>query len=526
MGCMPMIRRRAVLATAAAGLLPIRLRAGTVAHRLTILHVNDIHSRHDPVDDRALTCDAGKPGPACFGGTARLAGVLAGWQAESEAANRTVLRLDAGDQFQGSLFYTAWKGDVEVRVANAMGTEAMAVGNHEFDDGPANLARFIRAARFPVLSANLDTSREPALDGLVKPFVVIDKAGLKIAVVGLTTPETLIGSSPGPNISFGDPMPTLIGAAKQARAAGAAFVVALSHLGVAADRDMAAALPAGLVDVIVGGHSHTLLSDAEPGALGPAHAAINGTVVVQAACYARYAGRIDLDIGDDSRVLSVAGDVRHVALDAPEHPEVAKIVAEYAQKLDGVRRQVVGHTPAPVGNDGCRTGECALGDVVADALLASVKGADVAIMNAGGIRIGLPGGPVTRGDVMGAFPFGNMVASLSLKGSDLRAALTYGLSRAGRGAFPQIAGARIRWSPLNPGAADISIAGVPLDDTKTYRIVTNDFLRRGGDGYAMLKSAAIDPYDNGPPLDAVIASALSGRDPLLGRTDGRIAPTL
>ena len=523
----PILSRRAVLAGTAATLLPIRVRAGEVAHRLTILHVNDIHSRHDPVDDRALTCAFDAAHRNCLGGTARLAGSLALARRAAEAAGRTVLLLDAGDQFQGSLFYTAWKGDVELAVAHAQGTEAMAVGNHEFDDGPANLARFVRAARFPVLSANLDASREPALAGLVKPWTIIDKAGLRIGVVGLTTPETLVGSSPGPNIAIGDPAAALIGAAAAARAAGAMVVVALSHLGVDVDRALAASIPAGTVAAVVGGHSHTLLSDSEPGAAGPAHAVVNGAAVAQAACYARYGGRLDLDLDADGRVVAFDGDVRHIGPETPEDADVARIVASYGAKLDGVRNQVVGHAPAPLGNTGCRVAECPLGDFVADAMLRSTEGADVAILNGGGMRIGLPGGAITRGDVLAAFPFGNMVATLRLRGGDLGAAVAYGLSRSGRGAFPQVAGMRVRWSP---GSLDISVrdqdgAFRPLDPDRIYTVVTIDFLRRGGDGYALLKTAAIDPYDNGPPLDEVVAKALTGDDPLQGRTDGRIAAT-
>ncbi len=521
------LSRRTVLAGTAAALLPIRVRAGEVAHRLTILHVNDVHSRHDPVDDRALTCALDAAHPGCLGGTARLAGSLALARKAAEAAGRTVLLLDAGDQFQGSLFYTTWKGDVELAVAHAQGTEAMAVGNHEFDDGPLNIARFVRAARFPVLSANLDASREPALAGLVKPWVVLDRAGLKVGVVGLTTPETLVGSSPGPNVAIGDPEPALIAAAAAARAAGAVVVIALSHLGAEVDRALAASIPPSAVDAFVGGHSHTLLSDAEPGATGPAHAIINGAAVVQAACYARYGGRLDLDLDADGRVVAFGGDVRHIGPDTPQDAEVAAIVASYAAKLDGVRNQVVGHAPAPIGNAGCRTGECPLGDFVADAMLRSTEGADVAILNGSGMRIGLPGGAITRGDVLAAFPFGNMVATLKLRGGDLDAAVAYGLSRLGRGAFPQVAGMRVRWSPSSLDIAVRDRAGVfqPLDPDRVYTVVTIDFLRRGGDGYALLTTAAIDPYDNGPPLDEVVANALTGDDPLQGRTDGRIVAT-
>ncbi len=311
------LTRRALLA--GLSILPMtRLRAGTVAHRLTLIHMNDFHSRHEPVDARALAC-ADPPGADCLGGAAHLATAIARSRAAAEAAGRTVLFLDAGDQFQGSLFYTAWHGDAELAVMHALGTEAMTVGNHEFDNGPKNLARFVRAARFPVLSANIDAGGDPDLAGLLKPWIMLHKDGLAIGVVGLTTLETPVGSSPGPTVRFSEPRAALERSAAEARAAGAAFVIALSHLGVDQDRELAGQVPG--VDVIVGGHSHTLLSDTEPGAAGPAHQAIEGpkggSLVVQAACFGRYLGRLDLEVAADGSLLAFGGDCTHVGIDLP-----------------------------------------------------------------------------------------------------------------------------------------------------------------------------------------------------------------
>ncbi len=518
------IRRRTVLGLASA--LPmLRVARADVAHRLTILHMNDFHSRHEPVDAAALACEPGKP--TCLGGAAHLATALARARRSAEADGRAVLLLDAGDQFQGSLFYTAWHGEVELAVMHALGTEAMAVGNHEFDNGPGTLARFVRAAGFPVLSANVDASADPDLAGLLLPWTLLRKDGLAIGVVGLTTRETPVGSSPGPHVRFADPGPALAAAAAGARAAGARFVVALSHLGVDEDRVLAEQV-AG-VDVFVGGHSHTLLSDSEPGAAGPAHQRVAGrALVAQAACFGRYVGRLDLDLAADGTLVAWGGDCRHVGLDLPPDPKVAAIVASYAGRLDGVRRQLAGRTAAALPNTGCRTGECAFGDFVADAMLASAHGAEVALMNAGGLRTGLPGGMVTLGDVMGALPFGNTVATLTLTGADLRAALANGFSRVGKGAFPQVAGMRIGWRPgadpvlsVETRQADGSFA--PLEPSRRYLVVTNDFLRRGGDGYAVLRTAAIDPYDAGPPLDQTVATALAAASPVSPHTDGRIS---
>ena len=509
------LSRRLVLG--ALGTLPLtRLAAGQAAHRLTILHMNDFHSRHEPVDARALMCAPGRP--ACYGGAAHLATAIAQQRAAAEADGRQVLLLDAGDQFQGSLFFTAWKGEVELAVMHALGTAAMAVGNHEFDQGPATLARFAAAARFPVLSANTDAAADPALAGALRPHVMLERAGLRIGITGATPTETAISSSPGPHVRFTEPAAALAASAAALRAQGARLVIALSHLGVAADLAMAGHLPG--IDVFVGGHSHTLLSNSEQGAAGPAHQAIAGpagrAIVVQAGAHGRYLGRLDLDLAADGTLLAHGGDCRHVGLDLPPDPTVAAIVAHYATQLDGVRRRLVGRTEEALANATCRIGECALGSFIADAMLAAVQGAEVALMNAGGIRTGLPGGALTLGDVMTMLPFGNAVASLELTGADLAAAIASGLARMGGGAFPQVAGLRITWNPLAaPEARLVALelatpsGYVPIDPARRYRVVTNNFLRTGGDGYAVLRDRAIAPYDSGPGLDETVAAAIA-----------------
>jgi len=513
----------------ALGTLPLtRLAHGQAAHRITILHMNDFHARHEPVDGRALSCQPDKAG--CFGGSPHLATAIATERRAAEGDGRAVLLVDAGDQFQGSLFFTAWKGEVELEVMHAIGTEAMALGNHEFDQGPGTLARFVRGARFPVLSANVEAEDDPDLRGLIRRHVMVEKGGLRIGLVAATTQQTATTSSPGPKVRFADPEPALASAAAAARAEGARLVLALSHLGVEVDRDFAGRVPG--IDVFVGGHSHTLLSNTEPGALGPAHQAFRGpagtAVVLQAAAYGRYLGRLDLDIAADGTVLAYGGDCRHIAPTLPPDPAVGAIVARYAAQLDMVRKRRVGEAPAAIPNATCRVGECALGSFIADAMLATVQGAEIALMNAGGIRTGLPAGELTLGDVLTMLPFGNAVATLRLTGADVQAAIANGLARMGAGAFPQVAGLRITWNPAAAPEArllalEVATAGgyAPIDPARTYLVVTNNFLRTGGDGYAMLRDRAIDPYDSGPGLDETVADAIANHPTFAPRAEGR-----
>jgi 5'-nucleotidase len=524
-----MLSRRSLLAASAALALPALRRAeAQPAGRVALLHVNDFHSRHEPIAGNGAVCDPAR-GP-CFGGSARLVGAIQAARSAALAEGRAPLAVDAGDQFMGSLYYTTHRGLAEAAIQRAWGCEAMAPGNHEFNHGPQNLARFAGAVPFPLLSANIDAAAEPALAGRIAPMALFERGGARLALIGLTTTDTAFISSPGPNLRFRDPAESLDRAIFAARQAGPATIIVLSHLGFGPDRRLAAEVPG--VDVIVGGHSHTLLADL-PGAAGPHPVMADGrdrpVRIVQAGALGRFAGRLDLDIAADGRLTRHGGAMRELGADAPEDAEAARIVAEFGRPIGELRRRPIAQSAAELDN-ACRDRECALGNLIAEAMLAAVPGAEIALQNGGGIRAGLPGGTVTYGDVLTILPFGNTLATLRLRGADVRAALENGLSQPGAGRFPQVAGLRFVWDPAAPVGARLGSVEVrregrweALDPGRAYLMVTNNFLRNGGDAYAVLRDNAIEPYDTGPLLEEVVADFIAPRSPVRGATDGRIS---
>lgn len=533
------LTRRLLLTAGAAALATPALVRAQAPLRLTLLHTNDVHSRHEPINRLGAACRAEEQRPGtCFGGSARLAAAIVAERAAAEAEGRIVLTLDAGDQFMGSLFYTHWRGEAEREVMNAIGYDAMAVGNHEFDNGPPVLARFAAALACPLLSANIDASGEPALAPLIRPFAVVGRGGVRVGIVGLTTADTPRISSPGPGVRFAGEAAALGAGVAAARAAGAEVVVALTHVGLGLDRRLAAAVPG--LSAVVGGHSHTLLSNSADGAEGRYPLPVDGASgfavpIVQAGANNRYLGRLDLDLDRSGRVLAAAGDARELGFADPRHPGVEALVARLAEPLAALRARVIGSLAEGVTNAECRRGECALGNLVAEAMLEAGRaaGATIALQNGGGLRAGLPAGPVTWGDVLGVLPFANTLATLRLTGADLRAALENGLSgvEQGAGRFPQVAGLRFTWRPAAPAGqrlVSVSVrtadgAYAPLEDERVYGVVTNNFLRRGGDNYTVLRDRAIEPYDSGPNLEEVFEAWLARRSPVAPATDGRIA---
>ncbi len=506
--------------------------------RLTILHNNDVHSRLQPVSAQNNTCSAQQLAQnQCFGGMARVAALIERERAAAAAAGRQILVLDAGDQFQGSLFYSHYKGAAEAEVMNLMAYDAMALGNHEFDDGPEVLARFLRTVRVPVLSANVNADAEPALRGLYRSHVVLSRGGHRIAIIGATTEDTPSIASPGPRVAFPRAETVLNPLIARLRAEGVSHVVLLSHLGLARDREVAAAVDG--IDVVVGGHSHTLLSNTAQGAEGPYPVRVRGpsgreVPIVQAMAFTRFVGRLDVDFDATGNVIRAEGDTLPVVQSIAPNAAIQAAIDRLDAPLVEVRARPVGVTSAEFPLEGCRARECARGNLVAEAMLAATRqaGAQIALQNGGGLRAGIPAGNVTLGHVLTTLPFQNAVATLKLRGRDFVAALESGLSQVeqGAGRFPQVAGVRYTWDRTRPaGARVISVelrrpdGGYgPLDPDAIYTIATNDFMRRGGDGYTVLRDRAIDPYDFGPGLDDALAEYIRTNNPVRIGLDGRI----
>ena len=213
---------------------------------LTVLHTNDLHAHYDAFEP------FGEP---VQGGVARLE--TAADAIRDEGGN--VLLLDAGDQFEGTLFYTVGGGHAVADVMNELEYDAMCLGNHEFGPGSAELATFIGLADFPVLSANTDASADSDLAGKILPFALFSFDREQCAVIGLTTEHTATSSSPGPDIRFLDAITTAQRTVDELEGLGVDVIIALTHLGY--DRDLDLARSVRGIDVVVGGHSHTLLDE-------------------------------------------------------------------------------------------------------------------------------------------------------------------------------------------------------------------------------------------------------------------------
>ncbi len=309
-------------------------------------------------------------------------------------------------------------------------------------------------------------------------------------------------------------------------------IIVLSHSGYNVDKTVAANTTG--VDVIVGGHSNPYLSNPSDRAEGPYPTMVGDTAIVSAYAYGKFLGELNVTFDDDGKVVEAAGEPIIMDAAVSEDEGTKARIAEAAAPLDEIRNKVVAETAEAIDGDknACRSGECTMGNLVADAMLDRVadQGVTIAIANGGGLRASIDAGEVTMGEVLTVLPFQNTLSTFETTGAVIVEALENGVSQyedvAGR--FPQVAGLKFTFDPAAEAGSRISDVMVKdgegyvaIDPAKTYLAVTNNYVRNGGDGYAMFKGAS-NAYDFGPDLADVTAEYLAANAPYTPYTDGRI----
>lgn len=466
--------RVALLAVAAVVWLAAPLAAEPA--RLVILHVND-WDRIEGVDGA--------------GGAARIAAVFKAERARAEAAGAKVIVTFGGDMISPSLLSGIDKGVSMIDMANAVGIDFAVLGNHEFDFGPEVLKARVAESGFRWLAGNVAAKGQPNFPG-VADATLVEIGSFKIGILGLTTPDTPLLSSSGPDVSF-EPYATAgPRIAKSLTDKGADVVIALSHADYSADLALMRAAPS--IDIVLGGHDHLALTHYDG-----RHA------ILKAGSQGSFVGRLSLTIDriegrDGPRVVWTPDFAQiHTGAVTPD-PDVQARIDSYLARLDAELGQGIGTTATELDSRRAtvRGGEAAIGNLIADAMRAAT-GADVAITNGGGIRgdTTYPAGTaLTRKSVLAELPFGNRTLKLEVTGAALLSALENGVSKVedAAGRFPQVSGLSFTYRPGRPAGArvgDVTVGGRPLDPAAAYTVATNDFMARGGDGYAMFSEAKV-----------------------------------
>ncbi len=488
-----------LLATQQAPLAQTQSAACTV--RVTLLQVNDVY-RFTPADRGAR------------GGLARVSTLRKRVMQESPNA----LFLLSGDTISPSVESITYKGQQMIDAWNQAGLDYSVFGNHEFDYGDEVLLQRVKESKFKWLGANVVDSKTGKIFGDTPAFDVREFGGVRVGIFGIVLPETKTTSKPGPTTEFRDPCETAKQLIPQIRAAGAQTIIALTHLSLAQDKALARCAPG--IDVIIGGHEHTLLQSAS-----------GGTPIFKMTADARELGRIDLNIDSATgKVESIDWEIIPVTDAVEDDPAFAPVVEKYA-KLTAELSAPVGRTTVPLDarSEASRTVETNVADFIADAFRRA-SGADIALINGGSIRADdmLPAGDLTVRDVLSILPFGNDLAVIEVTGDVLRQALEHGVSLTGPGAepgrFAQVSGLRYSFDASKlPGVrlVDVTVGGKPLDPKKKYTLVTTSFVAEGGDQYAMFKGSR-NILKKKLTDSGVLRSAIEEAKTIAPQTDGRV----
>lgn len=509
-------------------------------HRLTVFFTNDIHGGIVPQKAEFLNPEF----PPRLGGGAAVSGIIGKVRAENQNRDASTLLIDGGDTFQGTLVGTLSKGMAVVEYMNRMQYDAVVPGNHDFDEGKDNFIKMAKASKFPWVAANIYDSRTDKPWEWIKPWVIVDKAGLKVGLTGATTVGTRAMSFPDNirHLEFRHEVVYLQKAVDEMRAAGVDLVVVLCHVGLPFDpregyedlkqmtREMImddqhidameiAHFVKG-IDILLGGHLHKGYREAweDP---------VNHTICVQNYANGGNLGWMDVFIDRPTRSIAgytyAADDNALLLLQQDQFwPEssMAEFVTAQQKIYEKNFKDVIGTSPNGITRSSI--GEAPMNNLLCEVMRNRAR-ADISFMNFGGIRADIKSGAITREDVFKVLPFGNEIVSFEASGAFIKQILERKIAGGGRGLA--IAGAKVTFNKNLPDGERVvymEIGGQPLEPAKSYRIATSDYLLEGNSGLFMLKHIPRNEVDfHGVLLRDAVIEFIGNNSPLNIPLDGR-----
>lgn len=453
--------------------------------KLTVLYTNDLHAHLEPhivpwVDEKRKV-----------GGFANIAALVK----REKAANPNTLYFDAGDFFAGPYVSSLTKGEAVIDAANYLGLDAACVGNHEFDYGWENALAQFKKAKFPLLNGNIFIKGTDKLHWN-NPYIIKNVGGIRVGIIGLHEKFAFYDTVSAEMITGVETRDEEVYLRKYVEELKPKtdLIVLLIHLGIPGTQssrgekdvvrnhshDIELAKKVSGIDLMITGHPHS--GTPEP-------LVSNGTLIVSTDAYTIELGK--LEIVYDKKADKITSYKNHLNYlfddEVADDPQMVKIIKKWNDKLKAITEEKVTKIPSPLTRSYGE--ESTMGDMVADAMLDHFLEYEFAVTNSGGLRQDIDAGDVTVGELISTFPFPNTIVQLEMKGSDLRkifehgAGLTNGILQVSKG----IEMAYDESKPLGNRVTKINIKGVPLDDNKTYKVLTSNFLADGGDGFLVFK---------------------------------------
>ncbi|XP_050679624.1 apyrase-like [Leptidea sinapis] len=510
-------------------------------YKLDIIHYNDFHARFEETSVETPTCRTNNA--SCLGGFPRLYQKITSLKQEKPDA----VVLNAGDSYQGTYWYTLLKWKIILEFMNMLPNDAHAIGNHEFDDGPAGLAPYLSGLNASVVAANMDTSKETSLKGLYRPHIVIERKGRKIGIIGLITPDTKVLSSAG-NVEFTDPGEATRREAKALNDKGVDIIILLSHCGLDVDKVLARD-HGEFIDIIVGGHTHSLLwngpSPSGEAVAGPYPVFVETTadkkhkvLIVQASAFTKYMGSLSVYFDCFGDYVKWEGGPIFLNRSIPEDEEVKAKLEPYAKMVHEAESKVIGRSENTLHFEDCVFGECALGDLLVDSMSEYAKESEnssydyLSFIQRGNIKASIPSGNITKGVLFELLPFNDRIVVFELQGKYIREALERSVISAwGMQPFKgpyvlQVSGLQVEYDVNQPEGERVTSVTIgkskeALDLEKSYHVIAPAYLADGGDGFNMFKEGKKNVKNVGRDEQALEAF-IQKHSPIDYNTDGRI----
>ncbi|XP_075154887.1 apyrase-like isoform X4 [Haematobia irritans] len=518
---------------------------------LSIIHINDFHARYEPTDTSGGACEASAE---CIGGYARTVYTVRNLLEQQKDKNPVY--FNAGDSFQGSLWYNIGRWNVTKEFLNLLPADAMTLGNHEFDHGIDGVVPFLETLDSPMLVANIDSTNEPTMTGKYKPSMIIERSGRKIGVIGVILETTYDLANTGKLIFLNESESILEEAAKL-KDQGANIIIVLSHCGYDVDK-IIAEKTGSVVDVIVGSHSHTFLytGDNPPGPDKPKgdyptiidHSSGRKVLIVQAGAYAKYVGNLTVFFDDEGNVVDFEGAPLYMDNKVPEDDDVLEALKPWHEEISLYGQRVLGSSRVHLQQKECSAGECNLGNFYTDAMLHAFlddtlnknrqwSDVGIALTTQGNFRVPLQAGNLTYNHLVTMCPWDNALYSLTLKGSiivdlleDSIAPFTGNVKTSSK--FLQVSGLRIVYNITNEIGSRVqelyvrcTECDIPkyvtLNVDKEYRVIVMEYLADGKNGFSLIKDNAKDLRRGIGDLEALI-QYMQSNEPIIAGLEGRI----
>ena len=478
---------------------------------LIILHTNDIHG-HLPQEE-AWWINPNFPPP--IGNAAAVATIIKEERQRAEQNGWGFLLVEGGDIFQGTPLGEFTKGQAVIDFMNLMGYDAMTVGNHDYDKGQEVLLDLIAGAGFPVLGANVVDSSSGRTVDYLRPYVILERGGLRIGLFGLlthymrgmSTPEHVRG------LDFAKESATAKQMVDSLKAQDVDLIIGLLHTGFRHDKAIAYTV-AG-IDVIIGSHSHTGLRTAYE---DPRH----HTIIVQTFGHLTTIGKLDLMIDPDTkRIVGYNSELKELFTEAvPQDTMVDRIVSESAARAEKGFDESLGEALVDIKRGGGDK-ESSIGNFVCDAMM-DATGADIAFQNSAGIKADIMKGEITYRNIYKVDAFGNYLVTMDMTGSQvIRVCET---SVLGYHAIFQVGGLQMTYDTKKPvwkRVVGVAVNGQPIDTAKVYKVVTNNFLGAGGGNYKIFQEGG-NRSDTYIQLRQAMVDYVKKRSPIEARIEGRI----